>query len=167
MLHVPHRDAYPHPPPMFYPTESAALGLAMNAPDLPEITVTAQDVLRLARLVDDLFHIRDRRVAFLARELDRAAVVDSAEIPGGVVTMRSFVEFRSGESGRRHRAQLVYPAEASVSEDKLSVLTPIGTALLGLSEGQSMPYEAEDGSVRRLSVNRVLFQPEAEGMAWL
>ena len=97
MLHVPHYDAYPHPPPMSYPVGSAALGLAMNAPDLPEITVTAQDVRRLARLVDDLFHIRDGRVAFLARELDRAAIVDSAEIPAGVVTMRSLVEFRSGE----------------------------------------------------------------------
>lgn len=167
MPRLPHRDACPHPLTPSHLAESAALGLAMDAPDLPEIVITAQDAKRLARLVGDLFQIRDPQAAFLARELDRATVVDPAEIPGGVVTMRALVEFRSGEDGRLHRVQLVYPAEASVSENKISILTPIGTALLGLSEGQSMPYEAGDGSMRRLGVNRVLFQPEAAGMAWL
>lgn len=143
------------------------LELSMNAPGLPEIAITTQDAMRLGQLVDGLFRIRDRRIAFLAQELDRASVVDPAEIRAGVVTMRSLVEFWGAEDGRLTRAMLVYPAEADVSEDKISILTPVGTALLGLSEGQCMPYEAVDGSRRRLCVNQVLFQPEAEGMRWL
>lgn len=144
---------------------SDLLGLTMNAPELPEITITAKDAMRLGRLVDDFFQIRDRDIAFLARELDRANVVHPADLPRRVVTMRSLVEFWNG--GRQAQAMLVYPAEASVSENKISVLTPVGTALLGLSEGQSMSYEDPDGSMRRVIVNRVLFQPEAEGMDWL
>ena len=167
MSRVSHVEVCPNPAAVPQAVPRNVLGPTMNAPDLPAITVTAQDAMRLARLVDDPFQIRDRQVAFLASELDRANVVDPADIPEGVVTMRSLVEFWKGDSGRLSRAMLVYPAEASVSEDKISILTPIGTALLGLSEGQSMPYEGIDGRIRRLSVNRVLFQPEAAGMGWL
>jgi regulator of nucleoside diphosphate kinase len=141
-------------------------GLTIKALDLPAITVTAKDAMRLGRIIDDL-HIRDRQAAVLASKLHRANIVDPADLREGIVTMRSMVEFWSGETSRLFRAMLVYPAEASVSENKISILTPIGTALLGLSEGQCMPYEASDGSVKRLSVNRVLFQPEAAWMGWL
>lgn len=149
----------------FYPKEM--LGQDMSAPDLPEITLTTRDVERLAALVGDFFRIRDKHAAFLARELDRATIVDPADIGEGVVTMRSLVDFWSGATGRLSRVMLVYPAEASEAENKISVLTPVGTALLGLSEGQRMPYAAVDGSMRQLTLDRVLFQPEANGMAWL
>lgn len=149
------------------PRPDNSLGLAMNAPDLPEIAVTARDALRLAYLVGDLFHIRDRRITMLARELDRASMVDSSEIRPGVVTMRSVVEFRSGEDGDLSVGMLVYPEEARSREGQISILTPVGTALLGLSEGQTMPYAPTDDRTARLTVNRVLFQPEAAGMWWL
>lgn len=149
------------------PRPDHALGLAMNAPDLPEIVVTARDALRLAHLVGDLFHIRDRRIAMLARELDRASLVDSGEIRPGVVTMRSIVEFRSGEDGELSVGMLVYPGDTRPGEGQISILTPVGTALLGLSEGQTMPYAPTDDRMGRLTVNRVLFQPEAAGMWWL
>ena len=143
------------------------LGAAMDVPDLPEITVTTTDELRLAQLIGDFFHIRNRQIAFLARELDRASVVDSAAIQAGVVTMHSVAEFRDAENGCLSRATLVYPAEIHLGADAISILAPVGTALLGLSEGQCMPYEAEDGSVRRVTIHRVLFQPEAERLRWL
>lgn len=166
MTHISHLDEYPHPASKYAVPESA-LGLAMNAPDLPEIVVTAEDSRRLARLVGDPVHIRDRQIAFLARELDRASIVDPDDIHRGIVTMRSLVEFSSGDDNTLSYAILVYPAEASFWENTMSILTPVGTALLGLSEGQSMPYEAADGGIRWLSVHRVLFQPEAAGMPWV
>ena len=149
------------------PRPDNVLGLAMNSPDLPEIVMTARDTLRLAHLVGDLFHIRDRRIALLARELDRASVVDASDICPGVVTMRSVVEFRSSEQGRLSVAMLSYPGEVRGAEAPISILTPVGTALLGLSEGQTMPYESTDDRISFLTVNRVLFQPEAAGMWWL
>jgi regulator of nucleoside diphosphate kinase len=147
------------------------LAPAIGDSDLPVIAVTKLDAIRLGRVVGDLFQIRTKQVAFLARELDRARIVDPAEIPAGVATMRSVVEFRVDNGGKLSRAMLVYPAKANVSSAisalNVSVLTPIGTALLGLSEGQSMPYEGVDGRIRRLTIHKVVFQPEAAGMGWL
>lgn len=162
---MPHSAAVPNP--VVTPRQTNASGSITNAPSLPEITVTEKDAARLAALIGDFFRIRDRQVAFLARELDRANIVDPDAIREGIVTMRSLVDFWNGETGRMSGVMLVYPAEASVSENKISVLTPVGTALLGLSEGQCMPYEATDGAIRHLTVHSVLFQPEANGMGWL
>jgi regulator of nucleoside diphosphate kinase len=155
------------PNPVATTGQTDTLGSITNDPSLPEITVTTKDASRLAALIGDFFQIRDSQVGFLARELDRANIVDPDAIREGIVTMRSLVDFWNGETGRMSRVMLVYPAEASVSENKISVLTPAGTALLGLSKGQCMPYEATDGAIRHLTVHSVLFQPEANGMGWL
>lgn len=163
MIRISHADKHRRLAPR-YETPENALGLAMNAPDLPEIVVTAQDAWRLAQLVGDIFRVRDRQIALLARELDRASIVESRDVGRGTVTMRSVVEFRSDGDDRLSVAMLVYPAEARDRDDQVSVLAPIGTALLGLCEGQTMPYAGADGRIRRLRVNRVLFQPEAAGM---
>jgi regulator of nucleoside diphosphate kinase len=167
MPQSPHSAAFPH-------QVGTSKGARENSPEaitnprsLPPITVTTRDASRLAALVGDLFQVRGSDIAFLARELDRANIVAPDEISEGVVTMRSLVDFWNGETGRMCRVMLAYPAEASVSENKLSVLTPVGTALLGLTEGECMPYETADGSLRHLTVAQVLFQPEANGMTWL
>ena len=72
--------------------------------------------------------------------------MDPDAIREDIVTMRSLVDFWNGETGRISRVMLSYPAEASVAKNKISVLTPVGTALLGLPEGECMPYEATDGT---------------------
>jgi regulator of nucleoside diphosphate kinase len=144
-----------------------ALWSILNDPNLPDITITAQDLLRLASLVDDFFAPRDRAAAFLAHELDRATVVSLSDLPDGVVTMRSLIRYRQDDSGKICRATLVYPVEADTSNDRISVLTPVGAALVGLSEGRLMPYEASDGTIESVTVLEVLFQPEARGMSWL
>ena len=167
MPRSPHSAAFPRQVGTSKGARENAPGAITNARSLPPITVTTRDASRLAALVGDLFQVRDSDIAFLARELDRANIVAPDEISEGVVTMRSLVDFWNGETGRMCRVMLAYPAEASVSENKLSVLTPAGTALLGLPEGECMPYEAADGSLRHLTVDRVLFQPEANGMTWL
>jgi regulator of nucleoside diphosphate kinase len=75
------------------------------------------------------------------------------------VTMHSEVLFRDEESGRERAVTLVYPGEQAAHEGALSVLTPLGAALVGMAEGQTISFETADGSSRRVSIVRVLSQP--------
>jgi regulator of nucleoside diphosphate kinase len=133
---------------------------------LPEIQLTRRDFGRLDELTAT--HARPetlRVVDFLVRELSRARVVDSDRIARDVVTMHSEVLFRDEESGRERAVTLVYPSEHTGHDGALSVLTPLGAALVGLSEGQTISFETGDGRSRHVSVVRVLSQPEADGRA--
>lgn len=96
----------------------------------------------------------------LERELDRAIVVSSAAVPAGVATMNSRVRYTDQNDGVQRIVSLVYPLHANAAEGKISVLAPVGTALLGLSEGQSIEWDFPDGSRRRLKLEEVLHQPE-------
>ena len=121
------------------------------------------------RDVDDLLIITDRNRARLIvlrpherlqSELDRAIVVSSEAVPGNVVTMGSHVHYVDEATGLRRLVQIVYPAEANASEGKVSVLAPVGAALLGLSAGQTIEWDFPD-SRRRLRVEEIVHQPEA------
>lgn len=87
----------------------------------------------------------------LLLELERARVVSDSSVPGNVVRMRSTVEYET-DTGDGRTVTLVFPIDADISEGKISILTPIGTALIGLSVGQSMMWTARDGRLHRLSV---------------
>jgi len=115
------------------------------------IMVTAPDMAELNLL---------RACAPLRRELERAMVVSSALVPADVATMNSRVRYTDEKDGASRTVSLVYPIEADVAKGKVSVLAPVGTALLGLSEGQSIEWHFPDGSRRRLKLEKVLFQPE-------
>lgn len=93
--------------------------------------------------------------SFLVDELARARVVDDAAVPPTVVAMHSTLEFRDDDTGRCMVARLVYPHEVSSGDRAISVLTPVGAALLGLSEGQSISYDTPDGRLKTLTVLRV------------
>jgi regulator of nucleoside diphosphate kinase len=101
-------------------------------------------------------------VAGLREELDRGRVVAPAEVPEGVVTMRSRVRVRDLKSRETETYTLVFPEEADIEIGKLSVLAPLGTALLGTRVGDVIEFEAPAGT-RRLKVEKVLYQPEAAG----
>lgn len=101
-------------------------------------------------------------VAALERELERGDVVAPREVPKGVVTMNSRVRFRDLASRERETYTLVYPADADVENGRLSVLAPLGAALLGARVGDVVECRTP-GGVRRLTVERVLYQPEAAG----
>jgi regulator of nucleoside diphosphate kinase len=96
----------------------------------------------------------------LERELDRAIVVSSAAVPADLVTMNSLVRYTDENEGVERVVTLVYPPHANAAEGKVSVLAPVGTALLGLSDGQSIEWDFPDGSRRRLRLDQVLRQPE-------
>lgn len=87
----------------------------------------------------------------LQAELDRARVVEPAALPPHVVRMGSTLEYEAEGAGLR-RVTLVYPGEADIAEGKVSVLTPVGAALIGLARGQSIDWTARDGKVHRLTV---------------
>jgi regulator of nucleoside diphosphate kinase len=129
---------------------------------LPEIKVTRADLGKLDAMLADRSPIRSwKAVEILVRELLRAKIVDEHEIPAHVVTMGSRVEFHEAKNGLSTVATLVYPGDSGLYDDAVSVLTPIGAVLLGLSEGQSMRYSGPDGKLKNISVMKVLHQPES------
>lgn len=117
----------------------------------PDIIISEADERSLTRLAADVLgRSRDLGEELLA-EIERARVVPGSSVPADVVQMGSIVEFRQ-EGGRTRRVQLLYPGRADIAANRISILTPIGTALLGLREGQSIAWKARDGRACRLTV---------------
>jgi regulator of nucleoside diphosphate kinase len=126
------------------------------------IYLTQEDLDRLSQLLETR---RGGRFEKLEGELARAAVVPRRQIPTDVVTMNSRVVFENETTGERREVTLVYPGEADIDSGKISVLVPVGTALLGLRVGQSIDWELPSGVKHRYRVVAVPYQPESEGHA--
>ena len=121
-------------------------------PELPPITLNTVDADRLLRLADIARRRFPAAAEFLSREVERANVVSPSQMLPGVVAMGSEVEFRDDTTGQVRRVTLVYPHEADVAAGTISVLTPIGAALIGLSVSQSIEWETPLGERRSLTV---------------
>ncbi|MGU3398639.1 nucleoside diphosphate kinase regulator [Brucellaceae bacterium D45D] len=126
----------------------------------PNIVVSDIDHERLLGLADSVPEQLEEIADELMAELDRAKVVPVKKLPENVVRMGSVVEFRSND-GHERRVTLVYPGEADIAQGKISILTPIGTALIGLAPGQSMSWTARDGRPHELHVLSVSVAEEA------
>jgi regulator of nucleoside diphosphate kinase len=126
-----------------------------------KLYLTSQDLDRLERLVQ--ISTKTPNVVALEDEIETAEVVERSQIPADVVTMNSRIRFVDEESGDETEVTLVYPSEADASAGRVSVLAPVGTALLGLSVGQSIEWPMPTGHSRRLRVVAVPYQPEAAG----
>jgi len=98
----------------------------------------------------------------LRRELDRARVVPSREVSARVVTMNSRVVLRDLDSGQEFTCRLSFPDDANVDAGRLSVLAPVGTAILGYREGNVVEWKVPAGT-RRIRIESILYQPEAAG----
>jgi regulator of nucleoside diphosphate kinase len=98
----------------------------------------------------------------LEKELYRAETVAPEEVPGDVITMRSKVRLSDLNTNEEVTYTLVFPTEADFSEGKISVLAPIGTAMLGYREGSVIEWQVPSG-LRRLKIEEILYQPEAAG----
>ncbi|HWM82611.1 MAG TPA: nucleoside diphosphate kinase regulator [Pseudolabrys sp.] len=122
---------------------------------LPQITLTTDDSERLRRLADAASGKFPRTAEFLAREVDRAELSDDATMVQSLVTMGSEVIYRDDETGKTRSVILVYPDEADLDAGKISVLTPIGAALIGLSVNQSIEFETPTGAIRSVTVESV------------
>ncbi|HSM50568.1 MAG TPA: nucleoside diphosphate kinase regulator [Thermoanaerobaculia bacterium] len=128
-----------------------------------QIFVTSQDRKRLEALLDAPGTALDREdMRDLDRELRRATVVPAVEIPADVITMNSTARLVDLDDGATHLYTLVYPQDANFSEGKISVLAPVGAAMLGYRVGDEIEWMVPAG-LRRLRVEEVVYQPEAAG----
>lgn len=129
----------------------------------PNIVLSSQDVERLNNLLDTLSDSRRETVQGLESEIARARVVEPAQVPRDVVTMNSHVVYEDVESGKANEAVLVYPNDADIASGRVSVLAPLGSALLGLKIGQTIDWPMPSGRHRQIRVIGVPYQPEAAG----
>ncbi len=121
----------------------------------PPITLTLSDYERLSLLAQAAAARMPELASVLTDELERAHVLADGR-PERTVCMGSTVEFRDEASGKVQTVTLVYPGDADISHGRISVLTPVGTALIGLSIGDSITFETRTGELRRLTVLQVL-----------
>lgn len=117
------------------------------------LILTQADFEKLSNLVGnlDLEHFE-----LLAEEIDRALIVEDEKIPHDVVSMNSKVSYQDLESGKENVVTVVYPDAANITENKVSVLAPIGSALIGLREGQTIQWPTPGGKQIRIKVLSVL-----------
>jgi len=134
----------------------------MSARDT-RIVLTSRDFDRLEALLSSLPPRGFPDKANLERELERAEVVAPEKVPANVVTMNSTVRFTIADSGEEFRLTLVYPKDVGSEPDRISVLAPIGSALLGLSVGDELEWPRPGGRMSKVRVIEVLYQPERSG----
>jgi regulator of nucleoside diphosphate kinase len=129
-----------------------------NAERMPAIMISDTDYDRLVSLAAAAEDRVPDVASVLQSEMARASVVAADDLPGDVVRMGSTAVIVA--DGQQRRVTLVYPGEADFAQGKVSILTPIGAALIGLSPGQSIAWTARDGRQHRLTVLSVV-QPDA------
>ncbi|MBP7174889.1 MAG: nucleoside diphosphate kinase regulator [Thermoclostridium sp.] len=127
------------------------------------IYITEVDKERLKRLLEGVFFddsITEKAISDLEHEIERATVVKPEELPENIITMnsRALLYLNGDES----EVSLVYPDDADWSEQKLSIFSPIGMAILGYSEGDTIQWEVPSG-VTEIQIQKILYQPEAAG----
>ncbi len=108
--------------------------------------------------------VRDRSqmsAGLLLEELSRAEYCDRDSLPPDVVTMMSDVVFRDEDTGEEHRVRLVYPRDADMAQGRVSVLTPVGAALIGMRRGSTIDWPDRAGGINRYTIVEVI-QPERE-----
>ena len=117
----------------------------------PRIVISKADEKRLTSIATAASRRLPEASAALLAELERADVVPETAMPAVVVRIGSIIEFEV-DDGRRLKVQLVLPENADINAGKISVLTPVGAALIGLSSGQTMEWLGHDGRERLLTV---------------
>ncbi|MBF6649983.1 nucleoside diphosphate kinase regulator [Methylobacter sp. BlB1] len=130
----------------------------------PKLIISSLDAERLDSLIDSLpgksFPGKDE----LERELARAEIVDPEDVPLTVVTMNSTVRFEIESSSEEFCLRLVYPKDIDASGERISILAPVGSALLGLSQGDEIEWPKPGGGVLRVRIKEITYQPERAGV---
>ncbi|BES86602.1 regulator of nucleoside diphosphate kinase [Pectobacterium araliae] len=129
----------------------------------PNLTISELDAERLDKLLEQPAFADSAIAQALNEELDRADILPSASIPSHVVTMNSRVRFRDLNTNEEHIRTLVYPTAVKDSKEPLSVMAPLGAALLGMHVGNSITWQLPNGEETRIEVVELLYQPEAAG----
>ncbi|MBP1749191.1 MAG: Transcription elongation factor, greA/greB family [Deltaproteobacteria bacterium] len=128
-----------------------------------KIYITRNDLERLRSLITA--HSGPEVAPYLeklAKELDRATIIDSKNVPGDVVTMNSIVRVRDMVTGEENSFVLVFPGKTGLKDKAVSILAPIGLALIGYREGDILEWELPSGNVK-IQIMEVIYQPERVG----
>lgn len=136
-----------------------------NSAEERAIFITEYDLARLEELLEKVSteDSRDsKHLNELGDELLRAEVVEPRDIPADVITMNSQVCLKDLDSGEELVYTLVFPNDARLEENRISILAPVGTALLGYRVADTIKWKVP-GGIRRLKVKKMLYQPEASG----
>ena len=130
----------------------------------PQIIISALDADRLEKILDALPKCNVVGKEELETELARADIVEPEEIPPNVVTMNSTVKIKVASSNEEFTYTLVYPKDMDDSSSKISILAPVGSALLGLKEGDEIEWPKPGGGMLKVRIDEVVYQPEREGV---
>lgn len=128
--------------------------MATRTRSVPGIVVSKADYERLTDLASASLERLPEVAQELLDEMERAKIVDGAKLPHDVVRMGSTATFTS-DDGHTRTLKLVWPVDESLDEHRISVMTPVGAALIGLAVGQSISWTARDGKHHRLTVTKV------------
>jgi regulator of nucleoside diphosphate kinase len=130
-----------------------------------DIYITRFDLARLKELLEVGIRLNERDREYLqslTSELDRAHIVEPPALPDDVVTMNSRVRLKDMETGEEKNYSLVFPSQADITQNKISILAPIGTAILGYRAGDTVDWQVPAGR-RTVRIQETLYQPEAAG----
>jgi len=130
----------------------------------PKIILSATDAERLDQLLAAVPKIEFFGRDELEAELANATVVEPQQVPPTVVTMNSTVRFTVASSQQEFELTLVYPKDRDTSEKSISILSPVGSALLGLAQGDEIEWPAPGGGLVKVRVKEVVYQPERTGV---
>lgn len=129
----------------------------------PKLVISSLDAARLEELLDSLPGDAFPGRTELEAELARAEIVEPRDIPSTVVSMNSTVRFRVESSSEEFTLTLVYPKNMDSHSNKISILAPVGSALLGLSQGDEIEWPKPGGGVLKVRIEEILYQPERAG----
>ncbi|MBU2926024.1 nucleoside diphosphate kinase regulator [Colwellia sp. 4_MG-2023] len=129
----------------------------------PEITISSLDADRLYDLIESLPNDGLVGINELEKELARANIVEPSEVPPTIVTMNSTVKFSVESSQEEFLLTLVYPKDIDASGEKISILAPVGSALLGLSQGDQIEWPKPGGGLIKVIIKEITYQPERAG----
>jgi regulator of nucleoside diphosphate kinase len=120
---------------------------------LPSIIISIEDFQKIKSIIS---HNESIDMDLLSEELDRAHLVMSEYLPKDVVSMNKTVKFLDLDTNKESTVTLVYPEEADINESKISILSPIGSALIGLQIGQTIEWPIGDRKIKKLQVRELL-----------
>lgn len=132
---------------------------------MKNIIVNRLDYTRIKKVINDAKQVKSIRpveVEGLLKELDGAKLVDPQEIPSDVVTMNSIVKLSFLDSKKQIQFQIVYPDQANLKEKKISILSPIATALIGYKIADEIEWLVPAG-LTKIRIDEIVYQPEAAG----
>jgi regulator of nucleoside diphosphate kinase len=130
-------------------------------PARPPIVLLDSEAEALTSLALAALERSSLSAGLLLEELERAEIVPPGKLPADVATMRARVAFRDEATGEEHAVRLVFPKEADIALGDVSVLTPIGAALIGMRRGAAIDWPNRHGECRRLRITEVT-QPSVE-----